>query len=135
HYREEAASALLAQDSVALMEGWRTFQRKFNYTDEKRWGVWNLYLIAQMPHEMAVSCWQQIVAADFHYTGGEYLVSVLGTDALPGLSAAFARHPKEIFPLLIQFGTTELALPIARVWHRFAGQRNLARQWILQWPE
>ena len=135
HYREEAASALLAQDSVALMEGWRTFQRKFNYTDEKRWGVWNLYLIAQMPRDMAVSCWQQIVAADFHYTGVEYLLSVLGTDALPGLSAAFARHPKEIFPLLIQFGTTELALPIARVWHRFAGQRNLARQWILQWPE
>ncbi|EHM5089630.1 DUF4132 domain-containing protein [Escherichia fergusonii] len=135
HYREEAASALLAQDSVALMEGWRTFQRKFNYTDEKRWGVWNLYLIAQMPREMAVSCWQQIVAADFHYTGVEYLLSVLGTDALPGLSAAFARHPKEIFPLLIQFGTTELALPIARVWHRFVGQRNLARQWILQWPE
>lgn len=135
HYREEAASALLAQDSVALMEGWRTFQRKFNYTDEKRWGVWNLYLIAQMPREMAVSCWQQIVAADFHYTGVEYLLSVLGTDALPGLITAFARHPKEIFPLLIQFGTTELALPIARVWHRFAGQRNLARQWILQWPE
>ena len=135
HYREEAASALLAQDSVALMEGWRTFQRKFNYTDEKRWGVWNLYLIAQMPHEMAVSCWQQIVAADFHYTGVEYLLSVLGTDALPGLITAFARHPKEIFPLLIQFGTTELALLIARVWHRFAGQRNLARQWILQWPE
>ncbi|ENL2968487.1 DUF4132 domain-containing protein [Escherichia coli] len=135
HYREEAASALLAQDSVALMEGWRTFQRKFNYTDEKRWGVWNLYLIAQMPREMAVSCWQQIVAADFHYTGVEYLLSVLGTDALPGLSAAFARHPKEIFPLLIHFGATELALPVARVWHRFAGQRNLARQWILQWPE
>ncbi|MCV5233584.1 DUF4132 domain-containing protein, partial [Escherichia coli] len=33
------------------------------------------------------------------------------------------------------FGATELALPVARVWHRFAGQRNLARQWILQWPE
>ncbi|MCJ8705544.1 molybdate metabolism regulator, partial [Escherichia coli] len=32
-------------------------------------------------------------------------------------------------------GATELALPVARVWHRFAGQRNLARQWILQWPE
>ncbi|MGQ7116345.1 DUF4132 domain-containing protein, partial [Escherichia sp. TWPC-MK] len=39
------------------------------------------------------------------------------------------------FPLILNFGATELALPIARVWHRFAGQRNLARQWILQWPE
>lgn len=117
HYREEAASALLAQDSVALMEGWRTFQHQFNYSDEKRWGIWNLYLIAQMPREMAVSCWQQIVAADFHYTGVEYLLSVLGTDALPGLNAACARHPKEIFPLLIHFGATELALPVARIWH------------------
>ena len=134
-YREEATKALLVQDSIALMEGWRTFQHGFYYGNEKRWGIWNLYLIAQMPREMAVSCWQQIVAADFHYTGVEYLLSVLGTDALPGLNTAFARHPKEIFPLLIHFGATELALPVARVWRRFAAQRDLARQWILQWPE
>ncbi len=108
-YREEATKALLVQDSIALMEGWRTFQHGFYYGNEKRWGIWNLYLIAQMPREMAVSCWQQIVAADFHYTGVEYLLSVLGTDALPGLNTAFARHPKEIFPLLIHFGATELA--------------------------
>ncbi|HCS7542823.1 TPA: hypothetical protein OR513_003349, partial [Escherichia coli] len=133
-YREEATKALLVQDSIALMEGWRTFQHGFYYGNEKRWGIWNLYLIAQMPREMAVSCWQQIVAADFHYTGVEYLLSVLGTDALPGLNTAFARHPKEIFPLLIHFGATELALPVARVWRRFAAQRDLARQWILQWP-
>lgn len=24
---------------------------------------------------------------------------------------------------------------VARVWRRFAAQRDLARQWILQWPE
>lgn len=135
HYREDAASALLAEDSTALIQGWRTFQRKFNYSDEKRWSAWNLYLIAQMPREMAVSCWQQIVEADFYYTGVEYLLSVLGTDALPGLNIAYARHPKEIFPLLMNYGATELALPVARVWWRFAAQRNLARQWILQWPE
>lgn len=135
HYREDAASALLAEDSTALIQGWRTFQRKFNYSDEKRWSAWNLYLIAQMPREMAVSCWQQIVEADFYYTGVEYLLSVLGTDALPGLNIAYARHPKEIFPLLMNYGATELALPVARVWRRFAAQRNLARQWILQWPE
>ncbi len=57
------------------------------------------------------------------------------TDALPGLLLAFSHRPKETFPLILNFGATELALPIARVWHRFAGQRNLARQWILQWPE
>lgn len=33
------------------------------------------------------------------------------------------------------FGATELALPVAHVWRRFAAQRDLARQWILQWPE
>ncbi|MCZ9218072.1 DUF4132 domain-containing protein [Escherichia albertii] len=134
-YREEATKSLLAQDSIALMGGWRTFQHGFYYGNEKRWGIWNLYLIAQMPREMAVSCWQQIIEADFYYTGVEYLLSVLGTDALPGLNIAYARHPKEIFPLLMNYGATELALPVARVWRRFAAQRNLARQWILQWSE
>ncbi|HAJ5787640.1 TPA: hypothetical protein HMV33_26605, partial [Escherichia coli] len=41
----------------------------------------------------------------------------------------------ETFPLILNFGATELALPVARVWRRFAAQRDLARQWILQWPE
>lgn len=35
----------------------------------------------------------------------------------------------------MNYGATELALPVARVWRRFAAQRNMARQWILQWPE
>ncbi|ETJ36340.1 hypothetical protein Q604_UNBC09391G0001, partial [human gut metagenome] len=39
------------------------------------------------------------------------------------------------FPLILNFGATELALPVALVWRRFAAQRDLARQWILQWPE
>lgn len=37
-YREEATKALLVQDSIALMEGWRTFQHGFYYGNEKRWG-------------------------------------------------------------------------------------------------
>ncbi|MCF2052892.1 hypothetical protein L1K44_29880, partial [Escherichia coli] len=67
--------------------------------------------------------------------GEDYFLSILGLDALPGLLLAFLHRPKETFPLILNFGATELALPVARVWHRFAGQRNLARQWILQWPE
>lgn len=48
---------------------------------------------------------------------------------------AFSHRPKETFPLILNFGATELALPVAHVWRRFAAQRDLARQWILQWPE
>ncbi len=48
---------------------------------------------------------------------------------------AFSHHPKQTFPLILNFGATELALPVARVWRRFTAQRDLARQWILQWPE
>lgn len=33
-YREEATKALLVQDSIALMEGWRTFQHGFYYGNE-----------------------------------------------------------------------------------------------------
>lgn len=48
---------------------------------------------------------------------------------------AFSHRPKETFPLILNFGATELALPVARVWRRFAAQRDLARQWILHWSE
>lgn len=37
--------------------------------------------------------------------------------------------------LLTHLGATELALPMARVWRRLQAHSQLARQWLLQWPE
>lgn len=82
---------------------------------------------------MALTFWLRINEKKHLFAGEDYFLSILGLDALPGLLLAFSHRPKETFPLILNFGATELALPVARVWHRFAGQRNLARQWILQW--
>lgn len=89
--------------------------------------------MAQLPREMALTFWLRIIEKKHLFAGEDYFLSILGLDALPGLLLAFSHRPKETFPLILNFGATELALPVARVWRRFAAQRDLARQWILQW--
>ena len=84
---------------------------------------------------MALTFWLRINEKKHLFAGEDYFLSILGLDTLPGLLLAFSHHPKETFPLILNFGATELALPVARVWRRFTAQRDLARQWILQWPE
>lgn len=103
------------------------------YRREK--SIWNLYLLAQLPREIALTFWLRINEKKHLFAGEDYFLSIFGLDALPGLLLAFSYRPKETFPLILNFGATELALPVARVWRRFAAQRDLARQWILQWPE
>ncbi|MBU0246008.1 regulator, partial [Escherichia coli] len=127
-----AEQALRSGHIEALINIWEN-DNYSRYRPEK--SVWNLYLLAQLPREMALTFWLRINEKKHLFAGEDYFLSILGLDALPGLMLAFSHRPKETFPLILNFGATELALPIARVWHRFAGQRNLARQWILQWPE
>lgn len=128
---EAAVKALHSGNSEVLLQAWR------DYLDEgyKPNDCWNLYLLMQLPREQAVTLWQRINEENFKFVGAEYLLSILGTDALPGLHLALQHRPKEIFPLLIHIGATELALPVARLWRRFQAQSNLAREWLLQWPE
>lgn len=59
---------------------------------------WNLYLLMQLPRERALVAWQGINAANFRFVGAEYALSIVGTDALPGLLLALQHRPKEIFP-------------------------------------
>ncbi|HGM5489770.1 TPA: DUF4132 domain-containing protein [Serratia fonticola] len=128
---KSAANALRNGDNEALLQAWR------NHLDAhyKPNDSLNLYLLSQLPREQTLALWQRINEENFNFVGADYLLSRLGTDALPGLLLALQHHPKEIFPLLLNFGATELALPMARAWRRFQARRNLARQWLLQWPE
>lgn len=125
-----AEQALRSGHIEALINIWEN-DNYSRYRPEK--SVWNLYLLAQLSREMALTFWLRINEKKHLFAGEDYFLSILGLDALPGLLLAFSHRPKETFPLILNFGATELALPVARVWHRFAGQRNLARQWILQW--
>lgn len=127
-----AEQALRSGHIEALINIWEN-DNYSRYRPEK--SVWNLYLLAQLPREMALTFWLRINEKKHLFAGEDYFLSILGLDALPGLLLAFSHRPKETFPLILNFGATELALPVARVWRRFAAQRDLARQWILQWPE
>lgn len=117
-----AEQALRSGHIEALINIWEN-DNYSRYRPEK--SVWNLYLLAQLPREMALTFWLRINEKKHLFAGEDYFLSILGLDALPGLMLAFSHRPKETFPLILNFGATELALPIARVWHRFAGQRNL----------
>lgn len=125
------ANALRCGDNEALLQAWRNYL----HLGYKPNDSWNLYLVSQLPREQALTLWQRINEENFKFVGTDYLLSILGVGALPGLILALQRRAKEFFPLLLNFGATELALPVARVWRRFQAQRNLARQWLLQWPE
>lgn len=126
-----ACHALQNFDIATLLEAWGDYLVKaYNPND-----CWNLYLLMQLPRERALAAWQGINDANFRFVGTEYALSILGTDALPGLLLALQHRPKEIFPLLTHLGATELALPMARVWRRLQAHSQLARQWLLQWPE
>lgn len=126
-----AVRALHSGENEVLLQAWRDhLEGGYKPND-----CWNLYLLMQLPREQAAKLWQRINEENFKFVGAEYMLSILGTDALPGLQLALQHRPKEIFPLLIHLGATELALPVARLWRRFQAQSNLARQWLLQWPE
>lgn len=127
-----AEQALRSGHIEALINIWEN-DNYSHYRPEK--SVWNLYLLAQLPREMALTFWLRVNEKKHLFAGEDYFLSILGLDALRGLLLAFSHRPKETFPLILNFGATELALPVAHVWRRFAAQRDLARQWILQWPE
>lgn len=126
-----AVRALHSGESEVLLQAWRGHLEEGYKPND----CWNLYLLMQLPRTQAVTLWQRINEENFKFVGAEYALSILGTDALPGLLLALQHRPKEIFPLLIHLGATELALPVARLWRRFQAQSHLARQWLLQWPD
>ncbi|HBM3112060.1 TPA: DUF4132 domain-containing protein [Klebsiella oxytoca] len=130
-WNEAAMQALHHGDCNILLQAWQSHLTAGYKPND----CWNLYLLAQLPRERVITLWQRINEENFKFVGAEYLLSILGTDALSGLLLALRHRPKEIFPLLMHLGATELALPVARVWRRFQAQSHLARQWLLQWPE
>ncbi|WP_167519621.1 WGR and DUF4132 domain-containing protein [Intestinirhabdus alba] len=124
-------AALAAGDGAALIQAWRQHLKHSDFSTS----TWNLWLLAHLPRRMALECWHAIHEEGFNHVGADYLFSVLGLDALPTLPLALQRQPHLLFPVLIHFGATTLAQPVARAWLRLQAHSLLARQWLLQWPE
>lgn len=51
------------------------------YRREK--SIWNLYLLAQLPREMALTFWLRINEKKHLFAGEDYFLSIFGLDALP----------------------------------------------------
>lgn len=99
-----AEQALRSGHIEALINIWEN-DNYSRYRPEK--SVWNLYLLAQLPREMALTFWLRINEKKHLFAGEDYFLSILGLDALPGLMLAFLHRPKETFPLILNFGATE----------------------------
>ncbi len=74
-----AEQALRSGHIEALINIWENdnFSR---YRPEK--SVWNLYLLAQLPREMALTFWLRIIEKKHLFAGEDYFLSILGLDAL-----------------------------------------------------
>lgn len=77
-----AEQALRSGHIEALINIWEN-DNYSHYRPEK--SVWNLYLLAQLPREMALTFWLRINEKKHLFAGEDYFLSILGLDALPGL--------------------------------------------------
>ncbi|MCR3954020.1 hypothetical protein NUK35_23275, partial [Aeromonas hydrophila] len=79
---KSAEQALRSGDVEALINTWENDSYS-RYRPEK--SVWNLYLLAQLPREMALTFWLRINEKKHLFAGEDYFLSILGLDTLPGL--------------------------------------------------
>lgn len=91
---KSAEQALRSGDVEALINTWENDSYS-HYRQEK--SVWNLYLLAQLPREMALTFWLRINEKKHLFAGEDYFLSILGLDTLPGLLLAFSHHQKKHF--------------------------------------
>ncbi|MEN1536696.1 hypothetical protein, partial [Pseudomonas aeruginosa] len=79
---KSAEQALRSGDVEALINTWENDSYS-HYRQEK--SVWNLYLLAQLPREKALTFWLRINEKKHLFAGEDYFLSILGLDTLPGL--------------------------------------------------
>ncbi len=77
---KSAEQALRSGDVEALINIWENDSYS-HYRQEK--SVWNLYLLAQLPREMALTFWLRINEKKHLFAGEDYFLSILGLDTLP----------------------------------------------------
>ena len=79
--------------------------------------------------------WLRINEKKHLFAGEDYFLSILGLDALPRSAVGFFTSSKRNISVNFKFWRNRTGAACCHVWRRFAAQRDLARQWILQWPE
>ncbi|TMR08709.1 hypothetical protein FGG77_25155, partial [Escherichia coli] len=79
---ELAEQALHSCHIAAVINIWEN-DNYSRYRPEK--SVWNLYLLAQLPREMALTFWLRINEKKHLSAGEDFFICITGLDSLPGL--------------------------------------------------
>ncbi|EPP1404064.1 DUF4132 domain-containing protein [Klebsiella oxytoca] len=94
---------------------------------------WNLSLLPGLKRQTGLALWNTLTHAP--HVGTAYPMAHFGIDGLAGLVNSVARQPKEALPVTLHFAATELAPLIARAYCKLKTGRDIARSWLLKYPE
>jgi predicted DNA-binding WGR domain protein len=123
---DRAAAALNQRDPERFVEAWRQIKRT-------AWFTWSPWQLTAFPAEFAVPVWNAI--ADETAFGCGELMATFGAAALPGFRNLVSKKPLETLELALGFGDVELAVLVARAFAKLKKAHDLARQWLLKYPE
>ncbi len=127
-YTERAAAAITAQDAPALIKVWN------DYCDARICYGANARIIAHLPEKMGAAVWNELAYSRF-LSDAPYALARFGVRGIPGLISMIDKRPDQDMPHALHFGAVELAAPIARAFVKLKNTRDIARTWLLAWPE
>ncbi|KRB97051.1 WGR and DUF4132 domain-containing protein [Duganella sp. Root198D2] len=127
--RALAVKAIENNDTNGLAEAWRLYQEA--YPGRQVCAV----VLALLPEAMRAEAWNKLEReVDPYHPRVAGLLAKLGLPALPGFEAMVARRTNDVGALAKCFGSTGLALPMARAAAKLKKIKEDARQWLLRFP-
>lgn len=131
---DAAVAAVNAQDAQALVAAWYARRDALKNARYNYFSLTPDYLLA-LPDEMAIAVWNAIAGESEYESNPIRLVARFGLRVLPALVKVVRRSPAENFVHALHFGSVEFAAQMARAFAKLKTQRELARTWLLRFPE
>ncbi|KNC09922.1 MolR family transcriptional regulator [Klebsiella sp. RIT-PI-d] len=94
---------------------------------------WHLYMLTAVAEDKAIRAWNALSKEP--HSGVAWVMTSLKLAGLTGLINSFSRNPQDAFPVALYFGAAELTPLVSRAFNRLKTQRELAREWLLTFPE
>lgn len=123
---QSAVDALLRDDFPTLKA------ERAKYCGDRRTS-WNLAELCYLPGEQAISLLNQIINETDYY-GESEILTIFGPAAVPAFLTCLNRDPRRLWHFTASCGTSELALPMARLLRKKT-QHAESRDWLLKYPE
>ncbi|NHQ84747.1 DUF4132 domain-containing protein [Iodobacter sp. HSC-16F04] len=127
--KQQAVSALTQNDAQALIQAWKNYKA----SRISWWCRTDSRYLTLLPEAMALQVWP-VFAADDGYSA-QFTMASFGLKGLDGLLVCVQQRPATEIGLALNFGWAALAPIIARAYLKLKTARNLAREWLLKYPE